>query len=183
MYIKYLNLLNFRNYDELNLEFNKNVNVIVGDNAQGKTNILESIYYCSVGKSHRTNRDRELIKWGKDQAYIKMYVCKEKLDKNIEIMILKEGKKAININRIKISKISELMGNVNVVMFSPEDLKIIKESPSYRRKFLDIELCKISGNYYFNLVQYNKVLDERNTLLKKYQNQNSKIIDVYDEQL
>lgn len=183
MYIKYLNLLNFRNYDELNLEFNKNVNVIVGDNAQGKTNILESIYYCSVGKSHRTNRDRELIKWGKDQAYIKMYVCKEKLDKNIEIMILKEGKKAININRIKISKISELMGNVNVVMFSPEDLKIIKESPSYRRKFLDIELCKISGNYYFNLVQYNKVLDERNTLLKKYQNQNFKIMDVYDEQL
>lgn len=183
MYVKYLKLINFRNYNELNLEFNKNVNIILGDNAQGKTNILESIYYCSIGKSHRTNKDKELIKWDKQQAYIKTYVCKERLDKNIEIVILKEGKKAININGIKISKISELMGNLNVVMFSPEDLKIIKESPSYRRKFMDIELCKISGSYYFNLVQYNKVLNERNTLLKKYQSNDSRIIDIYDEQL
>lgn len=183
MYIKYLNLLNFRNYDELSIELNKNINIIIGDNAQGKTNILESIYYCSIGKSHRTNKDKELIQWNKEQAYIRAYVSKERIDKKIEIKLLKEGKKAININTIKINKISELMGNLNVVMFSPEDLKIIKDSPSFRRKFLDIELCKINSNYYYNLVQYNKVLEERNALIKRYYDSNSKIIDVYDEQL
>lgn len=183
MYIKYLNLLNFRNYDELSMELNKNINIVVGDNAQGKTNILESIYYCSIGKSHRTNKDKELIQWDKEQAYIRAYVSKERIDKKIEIKLLKEGKKAININTIKINKISELMGNLNVVMFSPEDLKIIKDSPSFRRKFLDIELCKINTNYYYNLVQYNKVLEERNALIKKYYDSNYKIMDVYDEQL
>jgi DNA replication and repair protein RecF len=183
MHVKYLQLINFRNYRELNIELNENINVFMGNNAQGKTNILESIYYCSIGKSPRTNKDKELITWNGQETYIKIYVSKERIDKKIEIKIFKEGKKGININSIKITKMSELMGAFNVVMFSPEDLKIVKESPSFRRKLLDIELCKLSKRYYHNLVQYNKVLDERNIILKKWNEQNSDMLEVYDEQL
>lgn len=183
MYIKYLQLRNYRNYTELFLKFNKNINVFIGDNAQGKTNILESIYYCSIGKSHRTNRDKELICWNNNEAYIQSYIAKERLDKKIEIKIFKEGRKGININKIKVNKISELLGNFNVVMFSPEDLKIVKESPSYRRKFLDIELCKLSRMYYYNLVQYNKVLEEKNILLRKWNEKNIGILEIYNKQL
>ncbi|NMM62028.1 DNA replication/repair protein RecF [Clostridium sp. P21] len=183
MYIKYLQLINFRNYNELNIELNRNINVFIGNNAQGKTNILESIYYCSIGKSTRTNKDKELINWNGKEAYIKLYVAKHRIDKKIEIKIFKEGKKGININSIKVNKISDLMGVFNVVMFSPEDLKIVKESPSYRRKFLDMELCKLSKKYYFNLVQYNKVLNERNVILKKWNKQDLDMLQVYDEQL
>jgi len=183
MYIKYLKLKNYRNYDELLIELNSSINVFIGDNAQGKTNILESIYYCSIGKSHRTNKDKELIKWHKSDTIINVYVSKNRIDKKIDIKIFKEGKKGININSIKINKISELIGVLNVVMFSPEDLKIVKESPSFRRRFLDIELCKLNKKYYYNLVQYNKVLDERNTVLKKWKEINNEIMDVYDEQI
>lgn len=182
MHIKYLQLLNFRNFDRLDIELNKGTNVFVGDNAQGKTNILEAIYYCSLAKSHRTNRDKELINWNGTEAYIKLYVCKTRLDKKIEIKIFKEGKKGVNINSIKVQKMSELIGSFNVIMFSPEDLNIVKDSPSYRRKFLDIELCKLSRRYYHSLTQYKKVLNERNLAIKKW-NTNIDIIDVYDKQL
>jgi DNA replication and repair protein RecF len=183
MYIKNLRLINFRNYDELGIELNNGVNIFIGDNAQGKTNILESIYYCSLAKSHRTSKDKELINWNKEEAYIKAYVSKERLDKNIEIKIFKDGKKGIKINSIKVTKLQELIGVFNVVLFSPEDLKIVKESPSYRRKFLDIELCKLNSKYYYSLVQYNKALNERNSLLKKWNQSIESIIDVYDAQL
>lgn len=182
MRIKYLQLKNFRNYNELVIELNKGTNVFVGDNAQGKTNILEAIYYCSLAKSHRTNRDKELINWNGTEAYIKVYVCKTRLDKKIEIKIFKEGKKGININSIKVQKMSELVGSFNVIMFSPEDLNIVKESPLYRRKFLDIELCKLNSRYYYSLTQYKKILLERNLAIKKW-NTNIDIIDVYDKQL
>lgn len=182
MHVKYLQLKNFRNYNELLIELNKGTNVFVGDNAQGKTNILEAIYYCSLAKSHRTNRDKELINWNGTEAYIKVYVCKTRLDKKIEIKIFKEGKKGININSIKVQKLSELVGSFNVIMFSPEDLNIVKESPSYRRKFLDIELCKLSSRYYYSLTQYKRILLERNLAIKKW-NTNIDIIEVYDKQL
>lgn len=183
MYIKNLQLLNFRNYEELNIELNNGVNIFIGDNAQGKTNVLESIYYGSLAKSHRTSKDKELINWNKDYAYVKAYISKERLDKTIEIKIFKDGKKGIRINNIKINKIQELIGIFNVVLFSPEDLKIVKESPSFRRRFLDIEICKLNQKYYYSLVQYNKVLNERNTLLKKWNGDIDEIIDVYDSQL
>lgn len=184
MYIKYLKLINFRNYKELDIEFDKNINIFVGDNAQGKTNILESMYYCSIGKSPRTSKDKELINWDNKESYIKVHILKKLFNKKIEIKIFKEGKKGININSIKVSKLSELMGVLNVVMFSPEDLKIIKESPVYRRKFLDIELCKFSKKYYYGLVQYNKVLTARNIILKKWNKGNYiDILQVYDKQL
>ncbi|MDD3223098.1 MAG: DNA replication/repair protein RecF [Clostridium sp.] len=183
MHIKSLELRNFRNYKKLNIEMSKGVNIFTGDNAQGKTNILESIYYCSIGKSHRTKRDKELILWNENEAYISLDVSRERLDKKIEIKIFKEGRKGINVNSIKLKKISQLFGIFNAVIFSPEDLRIVKDSPSYRRKFLDIELTKINPKYYYALVQYNKVLEERNAALKEMYKMNSDILDVYDIQL
>lgn len=182
MYIKYIELKNYRNYKNLFLEFRNGTNILVGDNAQGKTNILESIYFCSLGKSHRTNKDKEVISWDEKEAYISVYVDKERLDKKINIKIFKEGKKGATINSIKVNKLSDLIGTFNAVMFSPEDLKIVKESPTYRRKFIDIELCKLNKHYYHALAQYNKVLNQRNITLKKWKNKED-MLDVYDSQL
>ena len=181
MFIKRLQMLNYRNYNVLDISLGPHVNVFMGDNAQGKTNILEGIYYCAFARSHRTSKDRELINWNSDNALLSVTVGRERLDKRIDISILKDGKKAIQINKIKIKKIGELFGNFNVVMFSPEDLKIIKDSPGVRRKFIDMELCQLNPKYYYNLVQYNKVLNERNSILRN-RNINKDILDVYDMQ-
>lgn len=182
MYVKGLQLINFRNYHNLLIDFKKGVNVLVGDNAQGKTNILESIYYCSLAKSHRTNRDKELINWDSSNAYISLAVGRERLDKKIDIKIFKEGKKGINVNSIKVNKVADLIGIFNVVMFSPEDLDTVKGSPSARRRLLDIELCKLSKKYYYNLSAYKKTLGERNSLLKCIKSDEA-ILDVYDAQM
>lgn len=182
MFIKRLQMLNYRNYDTLDINLVPNVNVFMGDNAQGKTNILEGIYYCAFARSNRTSKDRELINWKAENAFVSVTVDKERLDKRIDISILKDGKKAIRINKVKIKKIGELFGSFNVVMFSPEDLKIIKDSPGVRRKFIDMELCQLNAKYYYNLVQYNKVLSERNTILKSKAHDKD-ILDVYDMQL
>ncbi|MEW8956778.1 DNA replication/repair protein RecF [Clostridium sp.] len=182
MYVKYLQLKDYRNYELLSIDLVKGVNVFKGDNAQGKTNVLESIYYCGFGKSHRTSKDKELIRWDKENSIINLHVSRERLDKKININILKNGKKAITINSIKINKISELIGTFNVVMFSPEDLRVVKESPGVRRKFIDMEISQLNPKYYHSLVQYNKVLNERNIILKK-RTSDSAMIDIYDEQL
>lgn len=182
MYVKYLNLINFRNYRNMTLELCNGTNVFQGDNAQGKTNILESLYYSSVGRSHRTNKDKELISWEESECYLSAYVVKERLDKKINIKLFSNGKKAININSINISKLQELVGVLNVVMFSPEDLNIVKDSPAFRRRFLDIELCKLDKKYYYCLSSYKKILNERNVILKKF-NGNIDMIDVYDVKL
>ena len=182
MFIKRLQMLNYRNYNALDIELCPNVNVFMGDNAQGKTNILEAIYYCAFAKSHRTSKDKELINWNGEHAFISVDVGRERLDKRIDISILKDGKKSIRINKIKIKKIGELFGNFNVVMFSPEDLRIIKDSPGVRRKFIDMELCQLNPKYYYNLVQYNKVLNERNVLLRN-RNTSSEMLEIYDMQL
>ncbi|MBS6183650.1 MAG: DNA replication/repair protein RecF [Clostridium celatum] len=182
MFMKSLQMLNYRNYNVLDISLGPHVNVFMGDNAQGKTNILEGIYYCAFARSHRTSKDRELINWNSDNALLSVTVGRERLDKRIDISILKDGKKAIQINKIKIKKIGELFGNFNVVMFSPEDLKIIKDSPGVRRKFIDMELCQLNPKYYYNLVQYNKVLNERNSILRN-RNINKDILDIYDMQL
>ncbi|MBB6716733.1 DNA replication/repair protein RecF [Clostridium gasigenes] len=182
MYIKRLQMLNYRNYIALDISFSKNVNVFIGDNAQGKTNILESIYYCAFAKSHRTSKDKELINWNGENTFISLSVSKKRIDKRIDINILKDGKKAIKINKIKVNKIGELFGSFNVVMFSPEDLKIIKDSPGVRRRFIDMELCQLNSRYYYNLVQYNKILNERNIVLKNMKIDKD-ILDVYDIQL
>lgn len=182
MYIKTLQLLDYRNFKTLAIRLGENVNVFMGNNAQGKTNILEAIYYCAFARSHRTNRDKELVEINSNRAFIRVDVAKSRLDKRIDINILKDGKKAIQINSIKVTKIGELVGTFNVVMFSPEDLKIVKESPGIRRKFLDMELCQLNSKYYYNLVQYNKILNQRNTVLKNKSIDES-MLDVYDMQL
>ncbi|WP_142413718.1 DNA replication/repair protein RecF [Hathewaya massiliensis] len=181
MYIRDIHLVNFRNYENQYINPCKRVNVFVGDNAQGKTNVIESIYYCSVGKSHRTNKDKDLISWGREESYISIYIEKERLDKKIELKIFKQGKKGVNINSVKIGKLSEFVGILNAVIFSPEDLKVIKDSPSFRRRFLDIELCKLSKKYFFYLSQYKKVLNERNATMKKIKD--LELLNVFDIQL
>ena len=181
MYVKYLNLVNFRNYNNLSLQLCNGTNLFIGDNAQGKTNILEALYYSSIGKSHRTNKDKELINWACQDGYISAYVVKKRLDKKIDIKIFKDGRKAININSIKVNKLQDLVGILNVVMFSPEDLNIVKDSPAHRRKFLDIELCKLDKKYYYALSSYKKVLLERNMILKKYSD--TDMIDIYDTKI
>ena len=182
MYIKNISLINYRNYRQLNLKLGQNINIFIGDNAQGKTNILESIYYCGFAKSHKTNKDKELINCDYDKAYISLNIANKRLDKKIDINILKDGKKAIKINSIKINKIGELVGVFNVVMFSPEDLKIIKDSPGIRRKFLDMEISQLNKKYYYNLIQYNKILSERNSILRQ-QKIETFMLDIYDSQL
>lgn len=181
MFIKRLELKNFRNYKDLNLQFVSGVNILTGDNAQGKTNILESLFFCAFGRSHRTSRDSEMFLFDSPFTKIITEVKRERLDKKIDVTFT-QGKKFIEINGRKIKKMEDLLGNLNVVIFSPEDLKVVKESPGVRRRFLDMEICALDRIYYHNLVSYNKVLAERNNLLKM-RNVDFNILDIYDEKL
>ena len=185
MYIKKIKLCDYRNYKEAELELDEKVNILYGDNAQGKTNILESIYLCGTTKSHRGSKDRDIIRIGCDESHIKMYVKKEGLEHYIDMHLKKNKAKGIAINGISIKKSSELMGFINIIFFSPEDLNIIKNGPSERRRFMDMELCQLNGIYLDNLSRYNKILNQRNHLLKQIKS-NKELMDtlsVWDEQL
>lgn len=181
MILKKLMLLNFRNYEKLYLEFNPKINLIVGKNAQGKTNIVESIYMMCIGKSFRTKKDREIIKFDEDNLYLEGHYQNNYREGSIEIAINKD-KKGIKLNKVSINKIYELLGNLNVVIFSPEDLMLIKDGPKQRRNFIDKEISQIMPLYYNLLVNYNKVLHQRNKLLK-LKNIDESLLDVYDESL
>ncbi|SEQ15829.1 DNA replication and repair protein RecF [Lachnospiraceae bacterium RM5] len=187
MIIKSLSLENYRNYDHLDIDFKDKTNILYGDNAQGKTNILESIYMCSHGKSHRNSKDKEIIKIGKNECHIKLDILKKDIPYRIDIHLRKSKTKGIAINRMPLKKISELFGIANFILFSPEDLNIIKNGPSERRKFLNIELCMLNSLYVNSLINYNKVLNQRNTLLKELRFNDSKelydTLDIWDEQL
>jgi DNA replication and repair protein RecF len=176
-----LQLRNFRNYDNLYLEFNKNINLLVGKNGQGKTNIVESIYMLAIGKSFRTNKDKELIKFDRENLYIRGNFDKIGGVRGIELFIEK-SKKGIKVNKIPILKIAELLGNLNVVIFSPEDLKLVKDGPKERRAFIDKEISQIMPKYYNYLMNYNKVLLQRNRHLKGYK-VDGDLLDVYDMNL
>lgn len=185
MYICKLLLKNFRNIKNLNIELSKGINIFYGNNAQGKTNILEAIYFSSIGRSHRTHIDKELINFDEKNAYIQILVKNKEIKEKIDIHIRKDNKKGIAINNIPIKKLGELFGILHIVMFSPEDLQLVKSGPSERRKFMDIELCQISNIYYYNIQQYYKILKQRNNLLKSIQ-KNNKMKDsifIWDEQL
>lgn len=182
MKIHNISLMNYRNYDELNIVLGDNVNVFQGENAQGKTNILEAIYYCAFGRSHRTTKGKDLIKWATENARIKIFIDMERLDKTIEVNLLSDGRKSISINKVKLTKIGDLLGVLNVVMFSPEDLRIVKDSPGVRRRFLDMEISQLDRKYYNALVTYNKVLAERNALLKS-RRVDKNVLDIYDIKL
>ena len=151
MKIKQLKLKNYRNYDLLDLEFDSSTNIFYGDNAQGKTNILESIYLCGTTKSHRGTKDRDLIRFGEEESHIEAVVEKNEVPFKIDIHLKKNSPKGIAINKMPIRKASELFGIINIVFFSPEDLNIIKNGPSERRRFIDLELAQLDKVYLSDL--------------------------------
>lgn len=166
MYIKKVELADFRNYESLDIELSDKTNILYGDNAQGKTNILEAAYISGTTKSHKGSHDREIISFDKNEAHIKTVVCKNEKDYQIDIHLRKNKTKGIAINRIPVKKASDLFGILNIIFFSPEDLNIIKSGPSERRRFMDIELCQLDKIYLSDLTNYNKCLNQRNKLLK-----------------
>ncbi len=185
MIIKSIELKNFRNYDSLNIEFDKNTTILFGDNAQGKTNILEAAYISGTTKSHKGSRDKEIIKFGMDESHIKTIVSKNDRDYQIDIHLKKNKSKGIAIDRVPIKKASDLFGLINIIFFSPEDLNIIKNGPAERRKFMDAELCQIDKIYLSDLSNYNKALNQRNALLKEmiYKPELKDTLPLWDEAL
>ncbi|UOQ44736.1 DNA replication/repair protein RecF [Halobacillus salinarum] len=168
MYIHELSLRTYRNYDQLSLTFDHTINVIIGENAQGKTNLMEAIYVLAFTKSHRTPRDKELIQWDAEYGKIKGSVYKRNRRFPLEIIISNKGKKA-KLNHMEQKRLSDYVGALNVVMFAPEDLNLVKGSPQVRRRFIDMEIGQIQPTYIFHLGQYQKVLRQRNHLLKELQ--------------
>lgn len=185
MLIESLELKNFRNYQSLIMDFDAKTNILYGDNAQGKTNILEAVYLSGTAKSHKGSKDREMIRFHEEEAHIKLMVKKQDLSYRIDMHLKKQKPKGIAINGIPIKKASELFGIVNLVFFSPEDLNLIKNGPSERRRFLDMELCQLDKIYVHHLVNYNKVLAQRNQLLKNLEIRPEfmETLDIWDMQL
>lgn len=182
MYIERILLKNFRNYSSAQIVPSKTTNILLGQNAQGKTNLVEAVYYLCVGKSPRTPREKELIKHDQQQAYIRIDAVKNAGKVKIEAYLTRTDKRRISINGIPVKKIAELMGTVKAVFFSPDELKIVKEAPADRRRFLDIDLSQLSRSYFYNLSRYNKILSQRNRLLKSPKNLKD-TVDIWDEQL
>ncbi len=173
MYVKKLYINNFRNIIDASFELSKNVNIFIGDNAQGKTSILEGIYITSIGKSFRTTTDKEVIKFGSDYSFVSTEIADINSFYKIDFAIDSSGKKRIAINKCPIKKNGDLLGNLYTVTFTPTDLNLIKLGPSERRNFMNVELCQLSSIYLNNLKQYNQVLKQRNNLLKKIQKDSS----------
>ena len=157
MILKSVALKNFRNYNDLRLEFDRGTNILYGDNAQGKTNVLESVYVSATTRSHKGSKDKEIIQFGQEESHIRTVVEKGGPDYQIDMHLKKNRSKGIAVNKIPIKKASELFGILNIVFFSPEDLNIIKNGPSERRRFLDAELCQLDKIYLFYLTKYNKI--------------------------
>ncbi|MFB1081511.1 DNA replication/repair protein RecF [Jeotgalibacillus sp. JSM ZJ347] len=168
MHIEQLTLTHYRNYDGLTLKFDNNVNVILGENAQGKTNVMESIYVLAMAKSHRTSNDKDLIQWNEEYAKIEGRVMKQHGALPLELVISKKGKKA-KVNHLEQSKLSRYVGHMNVVMFAPEDLHLVKGSPQVRRRFIDMEIGQVSAVYLHDSSLYQKILLQRNHYLKQLQ--------------
>ena len=185
MVIKSIELADYRNYDSLTMQFDKGTNILFGDNAQGKTNILEAIFVAATTKSHRGSKDREIIHFDKEEAHIRTYFEKEGVETRVDMHLRKSKSKGIAIDGQKIKKAADLLGLCNVVFFSPEDLGIIKNGPSERRRFVDMELCQLDSFYLYNLNHYNKIINQRNKLLKDmYMNPDLKeTLSIWDMQL
>lgn len=185
MYIESVQLKNFRNYESLELEFDQGTNIFYGDNAQGKTNILESLYLCGTTKSHKGSKDREIIRFEEDDAHIRMMAKRNELSYKIDMHLRKNKAKGVAINGLPIRKAAELFGVVNFVFFSPEDLNIIKNGPGERRRFLDLELCQLDKIYLTDLASYNHIVNQRNKLLKDiyFQPGLKDTLDIWDMQL
>ena len=185
MIIKRLELADYRNYEFLDIQFDKGTNILYGDNAQGKTNILESIYVAATTKSHKGSKDKEIIRFGQDEAHIRTNLDKEGMEYRVDMHLKKSKSKGIAVNGQHLKKAAQLLGLLNVVFFSPEDLSIIKNGPSERRRFVDMELCQIDKYYLYNLNQYNKIVNQRNKLLKDFYHNTDiyETLHVWDMQL
>lgn len=184
MRIKQITLHNYRNYVQLDLQFNHNLNIFIGENAQGKTNIIEAIYYAAMGHSHRNNSDQELIKWNENSAVIKIDFARFGIDNQLKFTFSDAKAKEIVYNCHPIKQ-KDLVGVINVVLFSPEDLFLIKGAPAGRRRFIDIELSQANPVYYRQLLKYNRIVSQRNMLLKKIRERkaNRELLDSWDIQL
>ena len=167
MFINSLELSNYRNYNNLSITFNPGITILYGDNAQGKTNILEAIYVSGTTKSHRGSSDKEIIKFEEDESHIRLNLTKNDVGHRIDMHLRKNKSKGVAVDGQSIKKTGELFGIIHIIFFSPEDLSIIKNAPSERRKFLNLELCQLNKLYYHNYTNYNKALNHRNTLLKQ----------------
>ena len=185
MYIESIELKNYRNYEYLSIDFHEGTNIFYGDNAQGKTNVLEAVYLCGTTKSHRGSKDRDIIRFDSEESHIRMMVRKDNISHKIDMHLKKSKSKGIAIDGIPIKKAAELFGIVNMVFFSPEDLNIIKNGPAERRRFMDLELCQLNKVYLQDLANYNKVLNQRNKLLKDigYSQGLMATLDIWDLQL
>ena len=185
MIIQSIELNNFRNYENLQISFDEGTNILFGDNAQGKTNILEAAYLSGTTKSHKGSKDKEMIRFGTNEAHLRTMVLKKGKQYQIDMHLKNNRSKGIAVNKIPMKKASELFGILNIVFFSPEDLNIIKNGPSERRHFLDAELCQLDKIYLSDLSNYNKILNQRNKLLKDmvYRPELSDTLPVWDMQL
>lgn len=183
MYIKKIQLNNFRNYKKQEIELSEGINLFFGDNAQGKTNILESIFLCAIGKSFRAKKEKELINL--DEKYATIEIDFEKADRSGKIKIELNEKKTIYSNGIKQNKLSDILGKINVVMFSPDDIEILKSGPAKRRRFLNIMISQLRPKYMYNLNMYIKAVEQRNNYLRQInlENKNKELLDVWDEKV
>ncbi|MCH3959501.1 MAG: DNA replication/repair protein RecF [Selenomonas sp.] len=184
MFVRSIYLRNYRNYSELKLDFAPDINVFLGQNAQGKTNIIEAVYYASLGHSHRTHTDTELIRWDQPAGLIQLEFERMGVSSQLEFQFSREKRRRILMNGHPIRP-KELVGNINTVLFSPEDLFLIKGAPAGRRRFLDGEISQASPAYYHELVQYNRIITQRNTLLKRIREHKARpdMLDLWDVQL
>ena len=185
MHVDSLEVGNFRNYEFAKIDFHPNTNILYGDNAQGKTNLLEAVFVCGTTKSHKGSKDKELVSIGKEEAHIRLHLTKKEMTHRIDMHLKKNKGKGIAIDGIPIKRSSELLGLLNVIFFSPEDLRIVKNGPAERRKFIDMELCQLDQVYLHDLKEYNKILMQRNKLLKQISIQPSleDTLDIWDMQL
>jgi len=185
MKINSIEVGNFRNYDNAKLEFHSHTNILYGDNAQGKTNILEAIFVCGTTKSHKGCKDKELIKLGQKEAHIRMFVEKKGSVHKIDIHLRQDKAKGIAIDGIPIKRSSELLGLAHIIFFSPEDLRIVKNGPSERRRFINLELSQLDKVYLYELGEYNKALAQRNKLLKQisFKPSLASMLDIWDDKL
>ena len=183
MWISRVKIKNFRNYEEQEIELKPNVNVFYGENAQGKTNIIEAIFLCSMGKSFRAKQDKEMIKIDSQNAVVEIEF--QKKDREGKIKIQLGNKKVVYVNGIKIKKLSELLGNLNVVIFNPDDINILKGGPQNRRRFLDIMISQLKPNYMHTLSLYSKTIEQRNKYIRqiKEEEKSESMLDIWDEEL
>lgn len=183
MWIKKINISNFRNYKKEEIKLEKNINILYGENAQGKTNIIEAIFLSSMGKSFRTKKDKEMIQLNAEKAEIEIEY--EKIDRDGNIKIELGNKKTIYQNGIKIKKLSELLGNVHIVIFTPDDIHILKGGPQNRRRFLDIMISQLKPNYMYHLNLYLKTLEQRNNYLRQIREEkkDENLLEIWDEKL